>query len=191
MAEDVDDKNNEQADEVEDTTEDGAEETTGPPLKADGTPYTLKDIAALQEALKKERRATRQAKRKDVVAEEEGGKSPEDLEKQISSRIEAKYRPIVINSAARQALLAAGVKAERLEKALGVLSHDDLVLNDDGSVDGLDDQVQELKDDIPEWFPRRRVSANVDAADRPGDGNRKPLTASERQAALLTGGVRQ
>ncbi len=168
-------------------TENGSEDAAGPLLKADGTPYTMKDIAGYQEALKKARREARAAKRQDAIAEERGTKSAEDIEKEITQRVESKYRPMLINAAARDALMRANIKPERLAKALKNIEHDDLTLNEDGSVDGLDEQIEELKDEIPEWFPRRRTAPTVDAADRPGDGNRKTKSASELQAEKLLG----
>jgi hypothetical protein len=91
---------------------------------------------------------------------------------------------------AKSSLLAAGVAPERVQRALGMLDLDELDLDDDG-LDGIDEAISELKKDVPEFFGsrRRRRQSVAGEGDRDGDRPRKKnLTASERQAALLTGG---
>ena len=97
----------------------------------------------------------------------------------------AKWKPRVVNSAAKAALLAAG--AEKPERLLKLLNHDDLDVTDTGDVDGLDDEVDRLRDEYPELF-KRRAGALVGSrrATVPARVRKKPQTASERQAASMT-----
>ena len=96
-------------------------------------------------------------------------------------------------SEARAALVAAGVSPDRVTKLVGMIDLDELDLDDDG-LDGIDDAIDDLKKEWPELFARqrrRRDSAAGDG-DRTGDGARKKeLTPSQRQAAMVTGGVRR
>ena len=68
-----------------------------------------------------------------------------------------------------------------------LIEHDDLDVTDDGEVEGLDDEVDRLKEDYPELFIKRRSGGKVETGDRGGDGPRKKMTATERQAAALRG----
>lgn len=95
-------------------------------------------------------------------------------------------------SEAKVALLAAGVSAERVGRVVGMLNLDDLDLDDDG-LDGIDEEIERLKADVPEFFARQRKRRDSVAGDGDRDGDktrRKPMTASEKQAARLVGSGR-
>jgi multidrug efflux pump subunit AcrA (membrane-fusion protein) len=89
---------------------------------------------------------------------------------------------------AKTALLAAGALPERVAKAVGLLNLDDLELDDDG-LDGIDEAIDELRDEWAELFVarRRRRGSVAGQGDRDGDGGAKPKpkSTSERQAAAL------
>lgn len=87
-------------------------------------------------------------------------------------------------SVARAELKLAGVPAERVTRAVGLLTLDDLDVTDEGEVDGLDDALDELRKEWPELFPKTRKRRESVAGDT-DDGKAKPrreLSASERQA---------
>jgi len=90
---------------------------------------------------------------------------------------------------ARAALLEAGVPKAKLDRAARMLDLDDVDIDDDGELDGLDDAVASLKKDVPEFFgkvitKRRSVAGD---GDRDGSGKGKKLTATQRQANMLLG----
>ncbi|MFM9815778.1 hypothetical protein ACKI16_45815, partial [Streptomyces scabiei] len=97
-------------------------------------------------------------------------------------------------SEAKATLVAAGVSREVAADLIGFVKLDDLDLDDDGEVEGLDDEIERIQKKYPTFFAkhagRRRRESVAGGADRGGEGARpkKPLTASERQAALLTVG---
>lgn len=99
-------------------------------------------------------------------------------------------------SEAKAALVAAGVTREVAADLIGFVKLDDLDLDDDGEVEGLEDEIERIQKKYPTFFAkatgRRRRESVAGGADRGGEGARpkKPLTASERQAALVTGGGR-
>lgn len=100
-------------------------------------------------------------------------------------------------SEAKAALVAAGVSREVAADLIGFVKLDDLDLDDDGEVEGLEEEIERIQKKYPTFFAkhagRRRRESVAGGADRGGEGARpkKPLTASERQAALLTGGGRR
>lgn len=98
-------------------------------------------------------------------------------------------------SEAKAALVAAGVSREVAADLIGFVKLDDLDLDDDGEVEGLDDEIERIQKKYPTFFAkagRRRRESVAGGGDRGGEGARpkKPLTASQRQAALVTGGGR-
>ena len=92
-----------------------------------------------------------------------------------------------MNSAAKAALLTAG--AEKPERLLRLIDHDDLDVTDNGDVHGLDEEVERLREEYPELFraPGRKRAARVETGDRSTKSTKKPMTATERQAAALAG----
>lgn len=94
---------------------------------------------------------------------------------------------------AKSSLLAAGVNPGRVAKAVGLLDLDELDLDDDG-LDGIDDEIEDLRKDWPELFAKSRrrrqsVAGERDADDGKGErrGKREAKSASERAADKLLG----
>jgi hypothetical protein len=93
---------------------------------------------------------------------------------------------------AELALARSGVDDDKLAKAVRLLDLDEIDLNDDGTLDGMDEQIAGLKETWPEMFaPKRRSRTSVAGeADRDGENERKNAklkSASEKQAAGLLG----
>ena len=98
-------------------------------------------------------------------------------------------------SEAKAALVAAGVSREVAADLIGFVKLEDLDLDDDGEVEGLDEEIERIQKKYPNFFAkptRRRRESVAGGGDRDGTGRRpaKKMTASERQAALVTGGGR-
>lgn len=119
----------------------------------------VKDLENVKKALENERtkskdlaKANRDLKRQ--LKEATVGK-PDDVDTQkVVAEAEknvAKYRDIAVRKEAALALQDAGakVKASRLIKLLDLAEVD---IDDDGNVDGLQDAIEELKADSPEFF---------------------------------------
>lgn len=88
---------------------------------------------------------------------------------------------------AKSALLAAGVSPERVGRLVGMLDLDELDLDDDG-LDGIDDAIDDLRKDVPEFFAKKRTRRESVAGERDRDGTekrRKPKSASEQAADKL------
>lgn len=119
--------------------------------------------------------------------------------REAAERAEARYKPIVVNKAARAALIQAGglaaveddkAKADaRMKRLLKLIDLDDLSIDDDGEVLGLDEQIEGLKADYPELFTqpvKPRPKARPTAADRQ-PAEEKPKSSAERHAMKVLG----
>lgn len=91
----------------------------------------------------------------------------------------------------RSALGAAGVDKDSLTEVVRMIDLDDLDIDDDGSVDGIDDAISALKGKLPGLFgsgPKRKRRSTAGENDRDGEGERKrsaSKSTSERQADKL------
>lgn len=179
----------------EETGHAGEAEDTGEELKPkDDKPVSRAELAkviAARDRAKAENRQIRreleETRRKNETAEEAARR---EAAEEAQRRADAKYKPI----SARAALLEAGVKPGRVKGALKLLNLDEIEIDEDGEVTGLDSQVDGLREEWPELFvdqeqkpePSRRPAARgADGADKRPP--KKQLTASERQAARLLG----
>ncbi len=104
-------------------------------------------------------------------------------------RARALAKPVLVRAEARGALKDAGLigSPDRLLRMLD-LDDIDVVYDRKGEVediDGLADQVKELKREYPELFAKKGSSRINAAGGSRGDG--KPMSATERQVAHLRG----
>jgi Phage minor structural protein GP20 len=86
-----------------------------------------------------------------------------------------KWMPKLVASAARVSLVAAGLVGSP-DRLLKMIDHDDLEVDDDGEVSGLDEQVAELKAEYPELFSKKVTktgSVNGGRRTSSGDGKKK------------------
>ncbi|MDQ3760983.1 MAG: hypothetical protein M3460_04590 [Actinomycetota bacterium] len=182
----------------DDTDDDAADSEWKPPSRADWD--------ALQESLKKARRDARAARKaangNGTAPGDKDGDTAPDVEKVKADALaeaDGKWKPLVVRAAARSAFIEAGLVLPKknpdgaMARVLKLLDVEDLTIEDDGTLDGLTEQVEDIKADFPELFTaagRNGRAGRVDGADRSGQANGKPKTASEIQAAALLGNLR-
>lgn len=106
-------------------------------------------------------------------------------EQRGAARAEAKYKDATILLAAENALRGAGWAGENLNLALRLIDPDRVDISMDGgelTIDGLEEQIAEVKDEFPNWFRpttkdrntnRRRESAGARSVDG-GNRDRPP-----------------
>jgi hypothetical protein len=166
----------------------------------DYVPPSKEDWDKVQLALKKARAEARAARRgKTTDNGQTGGDGndkpdPEKVKADAQAEADGKWKPRVVRAAARSAFIEAGLSLPKknadaaMARVLKLLDMDDLDVTDDGEVEGLDEQVEEIKADWPDLFGAagRSRAGRVDGADR-GTSNGKPKTPSEIQAAALLG----
>lgn len=198
------------ADDVEDDAEpdDTAEDAKPAAAKAAEKAPTKDDITKLSGALEKERAAAKaaRAQNRELAAQlkaatrkpstDEAEASLEAAREEAAAAAEQKLKPVVINSAAKAALLAAGLNATSdatIKRLLRTLDLADIDIDDDGEVSGLDEQIDGIKEAFPELFkkdepapaPRMRAP-RLDAA---GKNNTPPApkTTGEIYAQQILG----
>lgn len=201
------------ADEDEDEDEDEDDEDGDDDLDADDDdsdedddddddePLGPKGLKAL-----KAERAKNAALTKKLKAARKGGKAAadddgdEDDPKVAAARLagtktgDAKVRRMAARLALSKAGLIDGVSDARAIRMLDGL--DDLEVDDDGDVEGLEDLIEEFKDDNPALFakvPRRSPASRDGGRSRSGEdtSEKRKLTATERQALQLQRGARR
>lgn len=111
-------------------------------------------------------------------------------EKRAEAKVRAELVPILAQTAATNALRAAGFKGSeaRLERLLRMIDPEDLDINIDAGtfeIEGLDEQVAELQDEFPELFP-----APVEARSTRTGGTRTRPARRASGAAEVDGGGR-
>lgn len=119
----------------------------------------------------------------------------DDAAKTATDAAEKRYKPVAIRSAAKAAFLEAGLNdasPDRVKKLLRMVDLDEVDVDADGDVTGLDEQIESVKDDYPELFkpaeqPRKRAT-KLDAANRQNTGDGKLSSTGEKIAAALFAG---
>lgn len=170
------------------------------------------EVAELRRRLAKTRSESARRRKRIAALEAEATASKDTSEEAKNAReaeqrgfttAESKYKPQLISLAGRNALLSAGVPAEKVKRALRLIDMDDVEIDEDGDVVGIEDAIDELKDEWPELFAakagsdeggekRARSSApkvkssDVNGAGRKGSGQKK-LSADEEIYRRLTG----
>lgn len=202
----------EEDDEDEDVDEDDDSEGTKAKVEKKPTGPTQADIDALRNAQAKRNREHRtkirelQAQLRD--AKTAGQKTAEGTDEttvraieEASAAAERRYKPIAIREAAKASFLEAGLNdlsSNRMTKLLRLLDMDDIEVDEDGEINGLVDQIDQIKDEWPELFRKAEVESDAgkqaprirapkgDAAGKNG-GALKPKTTGELYAQRVLG----
>jgi minor structural protein GP20 len=98
---------------------------------------------------------------------------------------EDKFKDRAMKAEIKNTLHDSGVK--NVDRILKHMSLDGIDFDDDGNLVGLESKMKELRDDIPELFD---VKKRAGAIDQFKEGAiTKEMTASEKQAAYIQGGL--
>jgi hypothetical protein len=203
-----DEEDEDDADEDEDS--DGGK--AKPEKKPAATGPTQADIDALREAQGKRNREhrtkIRELQAQLRAAKAAGQKTDDGTDEATVKAIEAAradaerlYKPVAVRNAAKAGFMEAGLNdlsAPRMTKLLRLLDLDDIEVDEDGEIKGLDDQIDQIKDEWPELFrkpeaesdsgkqtPRIRAPKG-DAAGKNGQPA-KPKTTGELYAQRVLG----
>ena len=142
--------------------------------------------------LKTEREKAGQSAASDAAT---GGASPAEVEKarkEAEREVMAKADSRIIKSEAKSALVAAGLvdtSPDAVKRVVRMLDMDDLSVDDDGEVEGLDDAVRSLMSTTPALFRTKKTVAKTGGGtgtrkDGAGAGTAKKSSASRLAAAL-------
>jgi hypothetical protein len=204
-ASDDDDADDEGDDAGDDGADDGDDEDDagddGDDPDAGKSPEDLRaELKALRASraklLREKRNLAKNGKKDDADGKDTFTKDDvEALREETQAAARAALMPAIIRSSSRAALESLGMAfpkdAEqakaKLTRTLKLADIDDLELDDDGEVVGLEHALREVRRNYPELFRggRVRTPGNAGGGRRPGD---KPKSATELQAAMVFGG---
>lgn len=168
----------------------------------EGDTQTAADLARARAALKKAnaeaRKHREELKKLRQQHESEDEAKAREAKESGAKEAAAKLKPVAIRASARAAFLAAGAAGDdaNVKRLVRLLSMDDIDVDDEGDVTGLDDQVDEIKEQYPELFRASKADDGQDGGRerkrRPGpaDGaGKKPadekLTSAQQLARML------
>lgn len=99
------------------------------------------------------------------------------------ARVEAKYKPALVKQAAKSALVEAGFAGEVTSRTMRMLDLDDLEVDDEGEIIGLDEAIEELKEDMPQLFKRSRNGSGSSSRTSAKTTGRKSLDGGNKRTA--------
>lgn len=145
---------------------------------------------ALEEAAKREVRRKKEAARlrkRNAAAKPADGDDKPDAEA-IKAEAQAAADQRVARAEARSRLRSLGLDDAKVARALKLIDLSDVIVEDD-DVDGIDDALDALREDVPELFvkPTRKRRSTSGDGDRAGKPAPKTEDASKLQAAALLG----
>jgi hypothetical protein len=181
---DDDDTDDDDDEDGEDDDSDGDTKVTKVVKKESTKSVPAEDLVA-------ERKKRRAAEAENRRLKTEGASEAEKTVAEKVAERDTHWQGIVIKSQARAALAAAGVPSTALKRAVRALDADDLEVDEDGEVDGLEEAVEALKADMPALFSesedtKKKRVGSIDAAGNK-TGSTKTKSAAEKLAAALTG----
>lgn len=101
---------------------------------------------------------------------------------------EAKYRPVITDMAVKAALVDAGFSGKNTERVLKMIDVDEIDIVD-GKVIGIAEQIDDLRDEFPEWFRGNATGSGGDRQQRRGaaevDGGARTTKSSGSQKTWL------
>lgn len=116
--------------------------------------------------------------------------------REAEERTAARYQNKVAKAAAKAALIDAGAPKSGVSRLVGMLNLEDVEIDEDGEVSGgLEDQVESLKEELPQLFAavepvkpvRKRTAATKVAAAGRQEAETRPLSTAERMAQQVLG----
>jgi hypothetical protein len=155
-----------------------------------------KVITERQDAKKKLREKEQELAELKRANEGESERVQREAREAATAEIESKYKPLVVRTTARAELLDAGAPKDTVDQMIAdFIRVEDVEVDENGNVTGVDAQVLAAKEKYPMLFPgnaaeqpvkKPRVTAKVaDGADKPAA--KKKLSAEERAMRMLQG----
>ncbi|ANZ35235.1 hypothetical protein BBK82_03255 [Lentzea guizhouensis] len=150
-------------DEPDEAPQDAKPGDKSKPVKETDKPErTAEDWQRLETAMQKERELRKKREgqiaemRKERKAAETSGDTDEaERIRKAEEAAASRYKPVAVRAAAKAALLEANFQnptEERVKKLIRRLDLDEIDVDEDGDITGLQDQIDQLVDDFPELF---------------------------------------
>lgn len=175
MADEIENEIEEVEEEVE-TPEDETEEETDEVISAEEAKQIRAALAKANEEAKKYR-LERNTLRKELESEDE--RKEREIREAVQGEVEGKWKGRLVQTEARIALVEAGAVGD-VNRVLRLVNINDVSLNEDGDLEGLEDQIKTLKKDYPEFFDKK-TSAPKDV----DKGDKRPAKTGKSSAQLI------
>lgn len=169
--EQTNEQDNDNKDENEQDDKDGGDEPLG---EAGQRAYDR--IKAERNALRDEIQTLKQQN------ESEQERALREAREEAANEASSTWKSRFVKAEAKQALTAAGLSKAQ-DRMLNLIDLETVEIDDDGAVSGLDDQINELKDEFPELFATKRRVGKGDTGDRKESST--PKTIGEQIAAQM------
>ena len=135
-----------------------------------------------KKALERERSARKEAERELRKLKREGEGEAERAQRDAVEEVEQRYQGVIARAAFRAELAEAGLKKGQ-EKMLRLLDLEDVTVEEDGTVEGVADQVKALRAEFPELFTKSREIRGRGDGGNKGQAPDRKLSSAERLAA--------
>lgn len=189
---DEDDEDDEDGDEGDDPDAGKSDEELRAELKSVRESLTKANGQSKARRLKLKQRENElaEARKPKQKTDDEGDKpDAEAIRASIEAEVNAKANIRTIKAEAKGALRGIGVPADQVASIVNMLTLDDVDVDDDGNVEGIDDAIDDLKTRFPQLFPKSRKKTSVGGGlDRDGKQQPKVKTTSQLQADRLRRG---
>ncbi|HLS45795.1 MAG TPA: phage scaffolding protein [Ornithinicoccus sp.] len=194
FAPDDDDEGGEDDEGQDDDTDEDDEDEWTPPSREEWERQQRQLARARKEAAKRRKALkARQDDDEDELDDDEdddkGSGKPADrrelkrLLARAEARVEAKYKPALVKQAAKSALVEAGFAGEVTSRTMRMLDLDDLEVDDEGEIIGLDEAIEELKEDMPQLFKRSRNGSGSSSRTSAKTTGRRSLDGGNKRTA--------
>ena len=142
---------------------------------------------ALKEATRKEREARKAAEKQLKEFQVKDETDTDRIAREAAEAAASNFKGHLVKAEAKAQLLALGLTASP-ERFLKMVDLESIVIDDDGSIEGLEDQIQGIREEFPEVF-RKKPAGTPDAGKQRTESPAKqePKSAAERVAQFAIG----
>lgn len=142
---------------------------------------------ALKEAARKEREARKAAEKALRESQQKDETDTDKIAREAAEAATSVYKSHLVRAEARSQLLELGLNASP-DRFLKMIDLDSVTVDDDGSIDGLEDQVKAIREDFPEVFKKKAVSLpDADSETRKNPAAPQAKSGAEKIAAFALG----
>ena len=165
------------------------------PLSRENEDKLKRALKKANDEAKKHRLKLRDFVKKSATDDKDGNAEVERerIRTEVTEKEEGRWKTKVVRQAAKAALLEAGLTGDATKLAR-LVDEKDVTVDEDGDIeDGLDEQIDSIKEDYPDLFEdrtqprtRRSTTGRIDGSDKSTRQPAKKLTSAEKiaQSAL-------
>jgi hypothetical protein len=189
-----DDEEDEEDEEDEDEEDDDDDE--GQQTGAMSAEEASRVRAALKKANREAKKYRQEARKLKKTNETETERKIREAKEEAAGAAEAKFKKIAVRAEAKAQFAQAGLNG-KADRFLKMIDLEDVEVDDDGEIDGLDDQIEAIKAEFPEVFGdeddegnnkrKRKKVSRIDSGNKESKSGGKKSTAEKIAAQVLRG----